>query len=557
MNSVQLLAEETVRHANTAVKNGDLRSAVDILTWALKQFERLGRVAQDPARQTMSALAMLHRDLCEVEVASAYLDKALSFVNHKTQADVIRLRRAMLIPPMILSRKDLYATRNRIRGDLQAILESDVRLRDPLQDIPTLHFYLAYHGLDDRYLLELQAEVFKSACPGLVRTAPHVAEGRVGSADSRIRIGFLSTFFRDHTIGRLNAGILSALPEEVFLKTLILVEGYTDGFSREMTDRAEGCLRLSNDLAEARSTLAQAELDIIYFADIGMEPLTYYLAFSRSAHLQVTTWGHPVTTGLTNMDGFILASDMEPEGGDTHFTERLIRLTRPNVVYRRPALAGKPRGRASFHLSSEENLYLCPQAIYKFHPDFDGVLAKILRRDPKGRLVLIQSKYRAWDEIFLERLARHTENLNQVTMLPSMSREDYLALLSSGDVMLDPFPFCGGNTTLEALSFGTPVVTLPTRHVRGRLTYSFYRSIGVLDCICKDAGDYVDLAVELGTNPEAKKKVRRKILARCGGLYEKRSAGDELSESLLSQLNLRLPNAERAVCKYPGRAVCV
>jgi protein O-GlcNAc transferase len=51
----------------------------------------------------------------------------------------------------------------------------------------------------------------------------------------------------------------------------------------------------------------------------------------------------------------------------------------------------------------------------------------------------------------------------QVVFLPSMHRSAFLSLIAASDVVLDPFPFGGGVTTLEALSVGSIVVTAPTQ----------------------------------------------------------------------------------------------
>ena len=58
------------------------------------------------------------------------------------------------------------------------------------------------------------------------------------------------------------------------------------------------------------------------------------------------------------------------------------------------------------------------------------------------------------------------------------------------------------NSSLEAFAAGTPIVTLPGRLQRGRHTQAMYRKMGILDCIAKGLGDYVDIAVRLGTNVE-------------------------------------------------------
>ncbi|MHC4181847.1 MAG: O-linked N-acetylglucosamine transferase family protein [Planctomycetota bacterium] len=535
MNDVQQFAQRTSEYVKEAVNAGDLRTGIQILELAVTQFETLGEAAIAPMRQSLAVLAMLQRDLCEVEAAAESLDRARSLAENKSQADVLRLRRIFLLPPMIRSREAIEEARACLVRELESLNTETLTIADPLLDVPMLHFFLVYHGLDDRPLMELQGRVLRSICPSLSLTAP-TSRNVVGGNHSRgrLRIGFLSTHFRDHTIGKLNAGLIDALPAETFEKVLFLIEGDADSFSEQMARTVEHCVYIRNNLEAAYTAIVQQQLDILYFADIGMDPLTYFLAFYRMAPLQVSTWGHPVTSGLSTIDGFILARDMEPEDGEAHFSERLIRLSRPNFVYQRPCLPELPLDRSFFGLPEDSHLYLCPQAVFKFHPDFDVTLTDILRRDPQGRLVLIRSKYPAWDEILMDRLTALLEDAPQrVDWLSSMPRNHFLSLLVLGDVMLDPFPFCGGNTTLEALSFGIPVVTFPTRHIRGRLTYAFYQTIGVMDCVAGNTEEYVQIAVHLGVNTLAREKIREKILAHCGSLYNNVSFIDELSKVLL------------------------
>jgi predicted O-linked N-acetylglucosamine transferase (SPINDLY family) len=534
-NDVQQFARQTSEYVKEAVDAGDLHTGIQILELAVTQFEVLGEAAIAPMRQSLAVLAMLQRDLCEVEAAAESLDRARALAENKSQADALRLRRIFLLPPIIRSREAIEEARTRLVRELESLNMAALTIADPLLDVPMLHFFLVYHGLDDRPLMELQGRVLRNICPSLSLTAP--TSRNVGGGNhrrDRLRIGFLSTHFRDHTIGKLNAGLIDALPAETFEKVLFLIEGDADSFSEQMSQTVEHCVYIRNNLEAAYAAIVRQQLDILYFADIGMDPLTYFLAFYRMAPLQVSTWGHPVTSGLSTIDGFILARDMEPEDGEAHFSERLIRLSRPNFVYQRPCLPESPLDRLFFGLPEDSHLYLCPQAVFKFHPDFDVILTDILRRDPQGRLVLIRSKYRAWDEILMDRLTALLEDAPQrVDWLPSMPRNHFLSLLVLGDVMLDPFPFCGGNTTLEALSFGTPVVTFPTRHIRGRLTYAFYQTIGVMDCVAGNTDEYVQIAVHLGTNQLAREKICEKILAHCGSLYDNAAFIDELSKVLL------------------------
>jgi predicted O-linked N-acetylglucosamine transferase (SPINDLY family) len=86
--------------------------------------------------------------------------------------------------------------------------------------------------------------------------------------------------------------------------------------------------------------------------------------------------------------------------------------------------------------------------------------------------------------------------------------------------MLDTFHFGGGNTTYEALALGTPVVTLPSEFLRGRITHGCYRKMNVLDCVAADSSQYVDIAVRLGTDRDLRETCRRKIRSASDVLFE-------------------------------------
>src|SRR5262249_21199605 len=102
------------------------------------------------------------------------------------------------------------------------------------------------------------------------------------------------------------------------------------------------------------------------------------------------------------------------------------------------------------------------------------------------------------------------------------------------DVLLDTFPFCGGNTSYEAFAVGTPVVTLPSRLLRGRLTQALYQQMGVLDCIASSPEDYVRIAVRLGTDALWRAEIRDRILAQSDRVFDDLSVVRELEQFLVS-----------------------
>jgi predicted O-linked N-acetylglucosamine transferase (SPINDLY family) len=251
-----------------------------------------------------------------------------------------------------------------------------------------------------------------------------------------------------------------------------------------------------------------------------MDPLTYFLAYARLAPLQVMSWGHPDTTGLDTIDYFISADAMEPRQADAHYTERLARLAGPTVCVARPALAAAAKTRAALGLPEAATLYVCPQSLFKLHPEYDPVLRRILAADPRGRLVLIHGKDRHWASLLLARLG--PEAARQVIVLPMLSPSDFLALLATADVMLDPMHYSGGHTSLEALALGLPIVTWPGHFMRARHTYGFYKLMAYEEMVAADAEAYVERAVALGREPALRDAARRRILEASAVLYDNR-----------------------------------
>jgi predicted O-linked N-acetylglucosamine transferase (SPINDLY family) len=252
-----------------------------------------------------------------------------------------------------------------------------------------------------------------------------------------------------------------------------------------------------------------------------MAPLTYSLAFSRLAPVQCLTWGHPVTSGIDTIDYFISAFAMEPPGSESQYTERLVRLDSPAVYYFKPALPAQPKTRGDFELPEDATLYGCLQMMWKIHPEFDAILAEILRRDPRGLVLLLEGTSPFWTNKLLARLKRTMPDVvDRIRIIRSQKYEDFLTLTSLCDVMLDPIHFGGGNTSYEAFAFGVPIITWPSQMLRGRIAYALYDLMGIDDCTAASHEHFVDLAVDIGADPKRRREVSEKILAAHPKLFE-------------------------------------
>ena len=238
-----------------------------------------------------------------------------------------------------------------------------------------------------------------------------------------------------------------------------------------------------------------------------MDATSFALAALRLAPRQYAGWGHPVTTGHATIDGFFTCDVMEPPGGDAHYTEPLVRLPGIGTAYPRMTLP-PAAPRAAFALPSGVPLLLCPQSMFKIHPDNDDAVRA--RRLPESRCdagavcraasVHHRSLHAAPRRRAFE---RHGLSIRERTrVLPRVSHEDYLRINLVCDLMLDTLHWSGGNTSLDALACGLPIVTLPGRFMRGRQSAGMLRLIGVPELIAADEDDYVRIVVRAGGDAE-------------------------------------------------------
>ncbi|HUP95226.1 MAG TPA: tetratricopeptide repeat protein [Burkholderiales bacterium] len=461
-------------------------------------------------------LAKLLHDAGDAAEARLHYERAYELSGD----DVMKLKRATVIPPVLRSHEHVQEIRDEIFAEVHRLLGQTLRVTTPETDIGHTDFYLAYHGLADRPSRELLARLYLHAYPSLDYVSPHVGEIAM-RRDGKLRIGVVSKFLRNHTIGRLMRCFIERLDRNGFELTLFVWGEADDEISTAIRAAAAHTVVLGNSLSGNLERVAEQRMDLLFYCDIGMESMTYFMAFSRLAPVQCVTWGHPVTTGLPYMDYFLSSVLIEPEDAATNYSERLECLPEScaYVCYPRP---GPPKSvdRSRYGVSPENHIYACPQTLFKLHPDFDAVLGGILRADPNGVALFIKNPIHLHAPL-LDRWSKTLGDvLDRIRFLNPCIHEEFLELLAAADVLLDPPHFSGGNSSLEALGVGTPIVAWPGAYAKSRLTYASYKRMGVMDCVVPDAESYVQTAVRLGTDPVFRAAVKKRIAESSDVLFD-------------------------------------
>jgi predicted O-linked N-acetylglucosamine transferase (SPINDLY family) len=503
----------------------------DRLTEARASYETVVRLRPHHAEAhfNLGAVLRYHNDLLG---ARACFERALALAPY----DRYKIACALLLPIIAESRTDLERRRREFEDNLAHLLGENLVLDNPRAEVDATMFFSAYHGVDDRAVQSRIATLYARACPSLMYVAPHCLPSAARTPASQpLRIGFISNHFHSHSIARHYTGVIRHLSRDNIQVVLLALAGPDDPAARALRASADTVVTLPphRGLHYLREQIADQRLDVLLYTDIGMDPWTYFLAFARLAPVQCVTGGHPVTTGIPTVDYFLSAKDQEPADGDDHYTERLIRFESILNYFPFPQLSQPALRRADFGFPEDLHLYVAVGALFKIHPDFDDLIAAILRADAQGRVVLFEGQQPPWTSCVRERFRRSMPDvIDRIQFLPQQPYDRYLHLVNLADVVLDTPHFSGGTTSFQVLGIGTPIVTIPGKYMRGRVTYACYRRMGVLDCVAADAADYVGLALRLAAEPVWRQDVRSRILTANRVLFENTSVIRELEQFL-------------------------
>lgn len=418
-----------------------------------------------------------------------------------------RLQRETLLPPVAESAAATSAGRERLTRVLD-----QARQNPPQLDLTGLHqkslqppMALAYHAEDPRPLLEAYAALYAS----------QIREINLGPpADGKPRIGVVVTHGHegvyDRCLGRLVERIASAGRVHV---TLVCSQAGRNTLRHLRAGFPGDCLIIPNRIDEAAAHIADARFHLLHYWEIGTDATNYFLPFFRPTRVQCATWGWPVTSGNSRVDWYVSATPLEPADGEGHYTERLVRLRSLPTCYERPPAPPAPPGpaarRRAFGVDAGTPVYLCVQNVRKVHPDFDAVLADLLARDARGRVVLVADEQANITESLLARLRRTLgPDIRRVGTIGRQDRSQYLRLVSSADVLLDTLHYgSGANTVADATACGTPLVTIPGRFHRGRWAAAVLRQAGLDELVAGSPKEYVETAIRVATDESERRRV--------------------------------------------------
>ena len=395
---------------------------------------------------------------------------------------------------------------------------------------------LFYYSYDDKNNLELSKKLnllFRNSYPDLNQKFSTSYKD-----NEKIKIGFVSEYFKNHTISKLFKGLILNLDNSIFDINIFYLDNGKEIDEEYLKHEKDGKLKkfkLPKLFKEKINFISGQNLDLVFYPDIGMSTQLFYLTFLRLAKYQITSWGHPETTGNPNIDYFLSSKllEIDFENAKDHYTEQLILMDHLPMYYFKPKIK---------KINDEElvskNIYSCPQTLFKFHPDFDEAIYKILKNDKNAKIFLIKGKEISFTKKTFERLKKKVGiDMDKITFLDPMTNEEYINHCGRASVLLDPFYFGAGNSFHESMFYGTPTISKPNQFMRSKIVEGAYKQMKIEEPpIFKSLDEYVHKAIEFANFSPKKILETKKYFSKCANenLFENKEVIKDFHNTLLN-----------------------
>lgn len=505
--------EEAIEVFNTALR---LRPD-DAESWYLRGrlFVDLGR--NDEALADLAQALALKPGHAGARFAECIAELAIVY---NDEAEIGR-RRAAYERKLRLLAADVAA--DRLNGDLVTAVGAQAP------------FLLAYQGGNDRPLQEIyggmvHAIVARAFEPAALPPPPAPGEP--------IRVGIVSAHFFGHSNWKIPIkGWLGQLDRSRFRIT-----GYHLGVTRDAnTDAAarlcDRFVHRPHDVKGWREEILADAPHALIYPGLLMDTQSLQLAAQRLAPVQMTSWGHPETSGLPTLDYFLSSDLMEPEDAQQHYTEKLVRLPNLSIYYAPVNTPPEPVTRAELGLRDSATVFWSAQSLYKYLPQHDDIYARIAKEAGDCQIVFVRHHGGGVTEVVKARLARafarHGLDADRhCVFVPRMSQGKFVAAAGLADILLDSIGWSACNSALESLAHDLPIVTYAGPMMRGRHSAAILTMLGVPETIAATPDDVVHIAVELARNPEKRRAVVARMAREKHRLYFDRAPVTALEDLL-------------------------
>jgi len=412
-------------------------------------------------------------------------------------------RKAIAINPALAPAFNMLGSCLREGGRIKEAIDSFrqvVALKDDFREADSNLCYALYFDPDStpQQILEEHLNWSRRSAEPLSQQVQ--SPQSIRTSGRKLRVAYLSPNLRTHVIGFFMEPILEHHDREQFEVFCYNDAPNLDSMAHKLKSRANRW-RDTSSLNDSQLTqlIRDDRIDILVDLNLHMRGCRLGVFAQKPAPVQIAHLAYCGTSGLATMDWCVTDPHMLADGGEQFFTERMLVLPDCYWCYRASPSAPPPAAPPVM-----KNGFITFGSLNTLTKANDAVLrvwAKLMAAVPDSRLA-IHVPGGAANPSVLRRFAASGIPLERLIALPRVGRDEYLNLYNRIDLALDPFPYGGGTTTLDALWMGVGVVTLAGRLPVGRAGVSILSNLDLRELIADSAERYVQIAAKLAADDQ-------------------------------------------------------
>ena len=393
----------------------------------------------------------------------------------------------------------LPGRRGDARAHLAAVEAHYAELNDPCSRLAS-SIAMASLYIDDRSSEQIAALHRQLCAPIEAAVTPTTTFANSCDPERPLRIGLVSgDFHRQHPVNLFMLPLLERLDRHQFAVSVFHTGSMHDEYTVRARTAAAAWIEAGQlDDLTLRQRIADQQIDVLI--DLAGHTSSHRLGVfaMRAAPVQATFLGYPHSTGLSRIDWLIGDSVVSPAEHANLFSEGIAQL--PGSVFcwcpvdDYPLPPPRPID-APLVLGSFNN-------IMKLSPRTIALWASLLGDLPQARLLLKAASL--GDSSVIERFralfAEQGIGAERLLMEGPEGLELMMQRYGAIDIALDPTPYNGGTTTLQALWMGVPVITLAGGNFVSRMGASFLTALDHSEWIASDDDHYRAIARQLATH---------------------------------------------------------
>ena len=324
----------------------------------------------------------------------------------------------------------------------------------------------------------------------------------VADPSRRLRVGLVSGDLGAHPVGRFLDAPLAAIDRSTIELFAYATANRDDAMTERLRQRIPNWREVRHLPDAELAALIQGDRIDILLDMAGHTAGNRLGVFARKpAPIAVTWLGYFATTGLEAIDYVLANRWVIPPEEEDQWVETPWRLPGTYLCFSPPAasievgpLPAAASGLITFGSANNLN---------KLSDETVRCWAQVLEAVPGSRLLL---RTAVFDDPRLSQETRRRFELagasgERLVLDPSVTDYgEHLARYNQIDIALDPFPYAGGTTSIEALWMGVPVLTRRGDRYVSHMGENIMHNMGMPEWIAADSDDYVRKAQAVAAN---------------------------------------------------------